>query len=643
MKKHITIGIAGHVDHGKTSLVRCLTGFDTDRLQEEKQRGLSIESGVAALELPSGDRVALVDIPGHTDFLKNAIRGLSCVDLGILVVAADDGVMPQTQEHLEILKFFKVKSGFIVLSKADLVDDETLELAELELLEMVKNTFLDGKPVIPFSTLDRRGMEDILRNIGMEIERANVKNVAASFRLWVDQVRSFSGFGTVATGTIYSGMVKKDEIISLFPSGKETRVRFIEVHHKKVFEAFAGQRVGINLHKIPLKAVKRGMALAKEGTVRPSYLLNAELKVLRDSFKPIRNRQRVKLYLGTSMTNVMVVLMDRERLEPGDKGMVQFRLMKQVATLPGDFFVICPLNVQTIIGGGEVLEISQEKYRKVKAFKIIPYMEALREKDLKKVVDYFFNNNPNRQVTAADIADSTGFSLVELEAEMKAKVENGQLLYFEGWGFLAKTHYQAFKKRLLGIMEKILTQDPFKLNVTAEEIKKQLDLILDEALFQTMLVELCNEGVLKKTNEGFQVSNLSVRLSDEQEKLINLMLDYAKRSDFVPFSAHTFWKFYKRKTTLNEIQRLLEYLHNKNRLICLDNGRFISIEAMEQIKERVKRVIEKNGKLAIGDCKDVLGYGRTVGFSVFDYLDSIGFTRRQGDERVLMTDEETGS
>ncbi len=642
MKKHITIGIAGHVDHGKTTLVRCLTGFDTDRLQEEKRRGLSIESGVAPLELPSGELVSLVDIPGHTDFLKNAIRGLSCVDIAILVVAADDGVMPQTQEHLEILNFLKVKSGFIVLSKADLVDNETFELAELELLDMIKNTFLEGKPVLPFSAINRRGLEDILQNIGLEVERAAEKNVIAPFRLCIDQVKSFSGFGTVATGTIFSGSVKKDEIICLMPSGKETRVRFIEVHHKKVLEAFAGQRTGINLHKIPLKEVKRGMVLAKQGTVRPSYLLNVELKVLKDSLNPIRNRQRVKLYLGTSVTNAMVILMEKEQLEPGEEGLAQFRLMKQVAALPGDLFVICPLNVQTIIGGGELLEIPLTKYRQVKADKIIPYMKALQKKDLKKVVEHLYTNNLNRLVTEVDIAGSTGFSPVELKTQIKDGVKSGHLLYFEGEGFITKTHYQALKGQLPKVVEKILIQDPFKLNITFEEIKKQLAPFLDEAPFQRMLAELCNEGTLIKTNEGFQISNLSVKLTDEQERLINLILDYAKRSGFVPFSAHTFWKFHKR-TTLNETQRLLDYLHNKNRLIRLNNRRFISIKAMEQIKKRVKRVIEKNGKLAIGDCKDVLGYGRTVGFSVFEYLDSIGFTHRQGDERVLMTDRETES
>ncbi len=630
------------MDHGKTALVRCLTGFDTDRLQEEKRRGLSIESGVAPLKLPSGEQVALMDIPGHTDFLKNAIRGLSCVDMAILVVAADDGVMPQTQEHLEILNFLKIKRGFIVLSKADLVDNETLELAELEIVDMVKNTFLEGKPVLPFSAIDRRGLEDVQLNIWMDVERAVEKKVAAPFRLWVDQVRSFSGFGTVATGTIRSGRVRKDEIICLLPSGKETRVRFIEVHHKKVPEAFAGERAGINLHKIPLKAVKRGMVLAEKETVRPSYLLNVELKVLKNSLKPIRNRQRVKLYLGTSVTNAMVVLMEKERLEPGDKGLVQCRLMKQVAALPGDLFVICPLNIQTIVGGGEVLEIPLEKYRKVKASKIIPYMKALQKKDLKTVIEHLFSSHLNRLVTADDIARSTGFSSVELEAQIKAGIKNGQLLYFEGWGLLAKTRYQALKGQLPEVVEKILIQDPFKLNITAEEIKKQFAPFLDEAPFQRMLAELSNEGVLIIANGGFQVSNFSVRLSDKQERLINLMLDYAKCSGFVPFSAHTFWKFYKKKATLNEIQRLLDYLQNKKKLICLNNGRFISIQAMEQIKKRVKKVIEKNGRLAIGDCKDVLGYGRTVGFSVFEYLDSIGFTHRQGDERVLMTDRETG-
>ena len=638
MSEFITVGIAGHVDHGKTALVQCLTGIDTDRLQEEKRRGLSIESGIAPLKLPSGAQVALVDVPGHTDFLKNTIRGLSTVDMAILVVAADDGVMPQTMEHLEILNFLKAKSGFIVLSKADLVDDETLELAELEISDVIRGTFLEGKPVLRFSAIDQRGLEDIRLNIEMESQNVAGKNLDAPFRLWVDQVRSFMGFGTVATGTILSGIVRRDELIQLLPSEKETRVRFLEVHHQKIPEAVAGQRVGINLHRVPLNEVRRGMVLAKQGTASPSYLLNVELHLLKSALKPIRNRQRVKLYLGTSVTNAMVVLMQKERLEPGEKGLVQFRLMKPVAALPGDPFVVSVLNIPAIIGGGRVLEIPWEKYREAKALIILPYLKALQEGNLKTVIEHLFTSNLNRLVTAGDLARNTGFSLTELEAKIRARVKSGELLSFEGRGFFPKTRYQTLKRQLPGVVEKILTQDPLKMTVSAEEIKKQLAPSLDEVPFQRMLAEICNQGKLTKIDGGFQIRNFSAKLSDEREKLITLLLDYAEGSGFVPFSAHTFWKFNKRKSNINEIQRLLDYLPTQKRLLRLNNRRFLSPRAMEQTKERVRQVIEKNGRLTIGDCKDVLGYGRTVGVPVFEYLDTIGFTRRQGNERVLMTD-----
>lgn len=639
MEKHITVGIAGHVDHGKTALVRCLTGIDTDRLSEEKQRGLSIESGIAPLKLLSDTQIALVDVPGHTNFLKNTIRGLSNVDMAILVVAADDGVMPQTLEHLEILKFLNAKSGFIVLSKADLVDNETLELAELEVQEAVDGSFLEGKTVLRFSAIDKRGLEDIRLNIEMEGEKVAGKNLEAPFRLWVDQVRSFAGFGTVATGTILSGIVRRDELIHLLPSEKETRVRFLEVHHQKVPQAIAGQRVGINLHKAPLKEVRRGMVLAKTGTISPSYLLNAELHLLKSAPKPIRNRQRVKLYLGTSVTNAMIVIMEKQQLEPGEKGIAQFRLMKPVVALPGDPFVVCLLNIPTVIGGGQVLEIPWEKYRQAKALTTLPYLKSLQDRNLKTVVEHLFKGTLNRLVTASKLARNTGFSLAELEAEIKARAKSGELLYFEGRSFFPKTRYQTLKRQLPEVVEKILTQDPLKMTVTTEEIKKQLAPSLDEVPFQRMLAELCNEGNLIKVNGGFQIRDFSVKLSPERERLVALLLDYARESGFIPFSADTFWKANGRNLNKNEIQRLLDYLHTQKRLIRLNNRRFLSPKVMELIKERVMKVIKKNGRLTIGDCKEVLGYGRTVGIPVFEYLDSIGFTRRQGNERVLKAED----
>jgi len=639
MSKFLTAGVAGHVDHGKTSLVRCLTGIDTDRLRIEKERGLSIESGVAPLMLSSGEQMAVVDVPGHTDFLKNTIRGLSAVDLGMLVVAADDGVMPQTLEHIQILDFFAAKGGFIVLSKTDLVDDETREMAELEIRELTEGTFLEEKPVVPFSSVDQRGLEEIRLRIEEAAEGISGKDFQAPFRCWTDQVKGFAGFGTVASGTVLSGSLSQDDPLHLLPSGLETRARSLETHHETCSKVWAGQRVGINLHRVSADKISRGMLLAAPGSVEPAYLLNVDLRVLERAKMPIRNRQRVKLYLGTSVTNALVVVMEKDRLEPGDRELVQLRLMRPVAALPGDPFVICLLNVQTVIGGGKVIEIPHEKFRQARAQATLPYLKALQENDLKGFVEHFFAGNLLRPVTSGELARDTGFPIALVESEIRTRVSSGEFISFKSRGVFRKTLYQELKARLPGVVEAILRDDPLKMSATPEEIRRQLAPSLDEAPFQRMCAELCNEGALIKTGGSFKVPSLSVKVSQKQEELIERLLDYAESCGFVPFSADTFWKVYGRaKLNKNEIQRLLDFLHTQGRLIRLNNRRFLTSKAMEKIKERVTQVIRKNGSLAVGDCKEVLGYGRTVGVPVFEYLDAIGFTRREGDSRVLKED-----
>jgi len=637
MEKHITIGVAGHVDHGKSALVRCLTGIDTDRLQEEKVRGLSIESGIAPLNLPTGAgvQIAMVDVPGHTDFLKNTIRGLNSVDMAILVVAADDGVMPQTLEHIQILDFFGVQDGFIVLSKADLVDEDTLELAELEIREALDGKFLDGKPVIRFSAIDRRGLDEIRKSIEEKAKKIPCKDLQAPFRLWIDQVKSFAGFGTVASGTVLSGTIRQDDTLHLLPSGIETRARSLETHHKKSPEAFPGQRVGINLHKVPLKEINRGMALAKPGTVNPTYILNVDLHVLQSAKNPIKNRQRVKLYLGTSITNAMAVIMEKEQLEPGERGLVQFRIMKPVAALPKDPFVISPLNVNTVIAGGKVLEIPHEKYRKVKARAVTPCLTALQSGDIKEFVDRFFSRNYKQLLSTRELAQTTGLSLTGLEAEISSRVSKGEFIYFKGKGAFKKNHYDSGKKKILNTIENVIRQNPLKKNLNAVEIASKLETSFDEALLQKMLSELCGENKLMKIDGGFQLQNLKGKFSEKREHLIALLLEYAQKSGVVPFSADTIWKLHDKKFEKDEIQKLLDYLYFQKKLIRLSDKRFLTPEAVEEIKLRVKRVIVEKGGLTLAGSKEILGYGRSVGVPVLEYLDSIGFTLRDGNKRIL--------
>jgi len=635
MNKYVTIGIAGHVDHGKTSLVRTLTGIETDRLEEERRRGLSIESGVAPFLTTSGLSIALVDVPGHTDFLKNTIRGLSCVDMAILVVAADDGVMPQTREHLEILDLFGAKTGFVVLSKADMVDMETLELAELEIKEVVRGTVFQGKPVIPFSALDQRGLEDIRSAIEAEAAHLESKSLEEPFRLWIDQVSGVAGFGTVVTGTILSGTLSQDDSLVLLPSGIETRVRSLETHHKLTEKVYAGQRVGINLHKVPLDQVSRGMLLAAPGLLDPSFLLNVDLKVLETAKAPIRNRQRVKLYLGTSVTNTLVVLMERESLQPGEQGLAQFRLMKAVAALPRDPFVICPLNLNTVMGGGNVLEIPREKFRVVKAQKTLPYLSALKSSDLPKCVQQFFDAHEDQLLLPEELARTFGFSVAKTMALLKEKQGAGEVLYFRDKGFFSKKRYDQLKEELPGLLQDILSRDPMKRNVKAEELRRQLSPQLGEEPFQRVLSDLCRDGKLVKIDGGFQASGVSASLSPQQAKLAASCMSFAQKSGFAPFSADTVWRLPGINYEKPDIEKMLSYLRNEGRLVRFKDGRYIPAECMEAIKEKVKGVVATNGVFTLDDLRTTLGYGRRIGVIVLEYLDSIGFTSRRGEGRVL--------
>lgn len=635
MNTFLTAGVAGHVDHGKTSLVRFLTGIDTDRLKEEKRRGLSIEPSVAPLKLPSGNRIALMDVPGHSDFLKNTIRGLSAVDMAILVVAADDGVMPQTRDHLAVLNFVNAKGGFIVLSKADLVDQETVELAEMEIREIVQGSFLENKPVIPFSALEGNGLQEVLHAAENEAEHVHGKAIHAPFRLWIDQVRSFPGFGTVASGTVISGGIARDDTVELLPSGKQAKVRFIEVHHERVEQAVAGQRVGLNLQGIPLEDVKLGSVIAAPGVLNPASLFNAELSLLPGTRRPIMNRQRVKLYIGTYCTTARLVMMDHERLHPGETGLAQLRLSEPLAVLPRDPFVISPMNLHAVIGGGRILETPKEKFRSANAEKTRTYLHLLQEDNVKSIVNLYLAKFPSRPVTADEVVAATGWQLERVQAEIDARMKSGKLLYLDGRGYFDKNHYELLKKQVVDVAKNILSKDSFKPTASADEIRFRLDPNLNITIFDRMIGDLCKDGKLTRTEKGYKVTNFVVKPPVSREKLIERLIDFARKQGYGTFSAGTFWKRHGEGIAHRDVEKVLDHLHAQKKLVRLNDGRFLTVEALHEIKERVKALILRKGNLTIEDGKRILGYGRNRAVPLLDYLDTIGFTQRNGDERVL--------
>lgn len=338
--KHVIIGTAGHVDHGKTLLIQALTGIDTDRLVEEKKRGITIELGFAHLDWPDGTQAGIVDVPGHEKFIRNMLAGAGGIDLAMLVIAADDGVMPQTVEHLDILTLLGIQDGLVVITKADLVDPEWLEMMREEVAERIKGSFLEGKPIVTVSACTGQGipeLKDMLRSL---VQKAEEKSLRIPFRLPIDRVFSVDGFGTVVTGTLIEGSMKEGDLAELVPSGTQTRIRNLQVHGKNAETAYAGQRVAINLANVKKTDIQRGDVVAKPGTVRISRMLDVRLRNLPDSDRIIKNDSQVHLFHGTAQLLAKVVLFGREELKPGESCYAQLRLTEPIASKNGDRFVI---------------------------------------------------------------------------------------------------------------------------------------------------------------------------------------------------------------------------------------------------------------------------------------------------------------
>jgi selenocysteine-specific elongation factor len=629
------IGIAGHVDHGKTTLVRCLTGVDTDRKPEEKRRGMSIEAGVAPLELPSGRRAAVIDVPGHTDFLKNTIRGLHRVDLGVLVVAADDGVMPQTREHLDILSFFDAAAGCVVLSKTDLVDEDTAGLAELEVRELLQGTVMEGCPFYRFSALNPGLAGEIARGLEESLADLPSRKPEPPFRLWIDQVRNLPGHGTVVSGTVSSGVLRPGDELELLPAGLPCRARSLESHGAAVDEACAGERVGVNLPRVSLKEIARGMALATPGAFVPAAFLNVSLRVLARSSCGVRDRQAFRFYSGTAMARARIVLMEGASLAPGEAGLAQLRLDQPAALRPQDPFVITPLNRNTVVAGGRVLDLTREKFRPVKAAAVLPFLKALERRDAEGCLEAAAAASPGRPLSAKDLARRTGLPPARFEALISSRVQKKEWVYLRGRGALSAAWMADLKARIPAAVEAVVRREPLKKSVVLAELCAELETPADPAVVQAAVDELCREGRIVGRHGGVHLPDADKALGADREALAAELLAYARQSGLTPFSADTYWKLTSRRHAKDEIRRMLNYLFAQNRLVRLNDQRFLSLEALEEIKARVARTAAGRGFVTVGDCKEILGYGRWGGTHVLDHLDRIGFTQRREDRHYL--------
>lgn len=640
--RNLVVGTAGHIDHGKTALVRALTGTDTDTHREEKERGISIDIGFASLELPSGQNIDIIDVPGHERFVRNMLRGILGVDIALLVVAADDGPMPQTREHLSILELLEIKQGLTVLSKIDKVDDELLAVAEEEVLQMVKGTFLEGAPLIHFSARTGRGLGEVKTALDEMARTTKEKERDKLFRLPIDRVFNVKGYGTVVTGTVVSGSVRAGDEVEIYPAGLRARARAIQVHRERADKTEAGQRVGINLVGLEAEQVKRGMVLSEPNALLSTRILNARLHYLKSNSGPLLNRQKVKFYCGTSEQICRIVLTDREEMLPGMSALVQFRLEKQLAPLPFDRYVIRSLSPACTIGGGLILETLCKKSKSFDST-TSEQLRLLESGERQAIVEIMTRRIFFRPLRIEELSQRCGLTRKGTK-ELVEKLQEEGILAYVGTDLVVYTgNYVKLKRELVECLETRHRIRSLDADIFREELRKEISPSLDPRLFDQLLQDLFREGAIVTKDFKVRLSGYEVKLQPHQKRFCEKIENACSPERLIPLWPSDISEL---GSEMQEKERrdLFRLLASQKKIVILGDGSIINPTALQRAKTLIEKELSRREGLTLSELKSLLSIGRRATQSIVEYLDEIGFTRRIGEGRVLRnrTQDATG-
>jgi len=637
--KHVILGTAGHIDHGKTSLVKALTGVDTDRLKEEKERGITIELGFTFLDLPSGIRLGIVDVPGHERFVKHMVAGAWGIDLVALVIAADEGVMPQTKEHLDICTLLKVKKGLIILTKMDLVDRELLEMVKEEVTEAVRNTFLKEAPILPVSSTTGEGIQpliSILDNLSKEVEERSSDGL---FRLPIDRVFIMKGFGTVATGTIVSGGITLGETLEVLPSGIEGKIRNIQVYNQSVEKAEAGQRAAINIQGIETSEVNRGDVLARPHTLTPTRIIDAYLEYLPGAPRPLKNRTIQRFHIGTNLAAASIYLMDREELSPGEGGFVQFRLDRPIVALPQDRFVIRGSSAIQTCGGGVILDTHPDKHKRFSE-KVVSDLTLLRDGSGEEALRQHILHSGIGGMILEDLLKRVAMAPNEAQVILRGMVEKRELILIdpERLKVVDFSQYQGLKEIVLAQLKEFHVRFPMKSGLAKEELRTKLPSAVDMKLFQILIGELIQSGKIVLEKDKLRLPEHRVSSSDEKG-LVKKVEEAILKGRLQPPSPKELSETWSEKE--EGIQAIFEHLVHEGILIKIKSGIYFHHTPFEDLKENLVQFLRKNREITTPQFKEMTGASRKYVIPLIEYFDQIRLTLRLGDKRVLRAGKES--
>ena len=633
--KNIIVGTAGHIDHGKTTLIKALTGRNTDRWEEEQRRGITIDLGFTYFDLKNGDRVGIIDVPGHEKFINNMVAGVVGMDLVLLVVAADEGIMPQTREHMDILGLLGIKKSILVINKCDLVDEEWLELVEEEIQEELEGTFLEGAPVVKVSAATGQGLDELTDTIQQLMsDEVVAKDTQTIPRLPIDRAFTLSGFGTIITGTLISGTITREDVLEMYPIGKECKIRNIQVHGQNQDKCYAGQRVAINLSNVKKKEIRRGCVLAPKNSMKNTDLLDVKLKVLEDSMRILTNHERLHLYTGTSEILCRAVLLDKEQIGPGEEGLVQLRLEEEIAVKRGDRFVVRFYSPMETIGGGIVLEPNPVRKKRFDAQAI----EELKKKEsgsLGDVMELQIKEHGDTMITLAELAKVMAHSVDELKEYLEELEESGTIFVFP----MKKDTYLwhrdsefAVRQKIEETLQKYHSEHPYRYGMKKAEIHNTFLKKIKPNIFDAYIERMTGENVYGRREEylslpGYEVPKDAMYL--QTEKLIEDTFEKAGY-DFVRFSEIDFGKI-PRQTAEDVVLMMID----EGKVLRINEEMFTMKHLMDEAKEKIQNHLKEENLITIAQVRDMFSTSRKSAKPILEYMDSIKVTKKTGGESEL--------
>ncbi|MBN2207726.1 MAG: selenocysteine-specific translation elongation factor [Candidatus Coatesbacteria bacterium] len=634
----LILGTAGHIDHGKTELVKSLTGINTDRLKEEQERGISIDLGFAYLDLPNGRRIGIVDVPGHERFIKAMVAGASGIDIVMFVIAADEGVMPQSVEHLDVCRFLGVRSGLVALTKADLVSEEDVELALEDVRDFVRGTFLESARVILTSARTRQGLEALTAEIVRLVDAVPGRSVSGTFRMPIDRSFTIQGFGTVVTGTVISGRAAVGSAVEIYPHGITTKIRRIETHNTLVEEAAAGQRTAINLPKVTKAAITRGDVLSVPGRLSADYVFDVHVLLNLSKRAELKSGARIRLHVGTKEALGRIWPIGEETFKPGFDGFAQVRLEERIVALCSDRFVLRTYSPAQVIGGGSVLTIGSRRRFGQRAA-LVEQLEMMKDGSEADRIGILVRSMFPRPPDASEVATQLGLQNDRAESVIGSLCDRGVLVRLSSTPerFLHSADVRQLEEALLSELRKYHESFPLRAGMQERELVSKVKHPTLKEFFADILRRLVSSGEVTSGDALLRLASHSSSLTDRQNQIGAVVRKRLETSGVNPVETAVILNEAQSEipgASAADVREVINYLVQSKEAVRISPEFLLSTAGLESIARTVANHLSKNKTMTVGTARDILKSSRRFVVPVLEYLDRVGITRREGDVRV---------